>query len=339
MKWIKKTLFGTLFLIVLLLIIGFFFEQISRSNSKKLISLGEFIDVDGHNLHYYKKGNNGPSIIFETGFDPSGHLQWHNIQQELSKSTTTISYDRAGILWSERGDNPKTGQNIVEELYQLLNKINAPKPYIIVGHSMGGMLLRSFISKYPNEVAGIVLIDSQTPNDQEYLSDELYTLTNQDIPSGLLKFANTFGLARLMFRGMFPDKEEYNYQKSIMPALLHKSVNGIFEEQAQMSFLKAEASKINTFGSIPLRIISANDSNRFDDIITNKNLKNEMINAWDRMQKDLLNFSTNSQQILVPNSGHYIHEDQPKIIIESINELISEIEIDTITNGNYDQIK
>lgn len=337
MKWIKKIFFGLLFSVVLLMIIGFIFEQVSRSNSKKLVPLGEFVNVGEHNLHYYKKGENGPSIIFETAFDPAGHLQWYNIQNEISKLTTTISYDRAGILWSERGNNPKTGEDIADELYILLNKTNAPKPYILVGHSMGGMLLRNFVSKYPNVVGGVILIDSQTPNDQDYLSDELYTLVSQDIPSGLLKFANTVGLARLMFRGMFPDKEEYQYQKSIMPALLHKSVNGIFEEQDQMSFLKTEASKINTFGSIPLRIISATDSNRFDNIITDETLKNEMVNAWNKMQKDLLKFSTNSQQILVPNSGHYINEDQPEIIIKSIKKLISEIS--TIKNAIDKQVQ
>ncbi len=119
-KWIKRTLFGILSLVILLLIIGFIFEQISRSNAENLIPHGEFADVGGHKLHYYKKGKDGPTVVFESAFDPVGHLQWFNLQQEISKFAITISYDRAGLLWSERGNNPKTGTAMAEELHALL---------------------------------------------------------------------------------------------------------------------------------------------------------------------------------------------------------------------------
>jgi pimeloyl-ACP methyl ester carboxylesterase len=326
-KWIKRILLGVLILVISLLTVGLIFEQISRLNAEKLIPHGEFVDVGGHKLHYYKKGENGPTVVFESAFNPAGHLQWYNLQQEISKFAVTISYDRAGLLWSERGNNPKTGKAMAEELYVLLEKTKATKPYILVGHSLGGIILRSFVSNYPQEVGGVILIDSQFPNEENYMSAELYALVSQGLPGGFLKFANSVGLARLMFRGYFPDKEEYRYLNTLMPALIHKSAYGILEEQDQMPFLLKEANKINSFGNIPLYVLSPTDSDRFDNLISDEKLKNELINVSAKMQKDLLKLSTDSEQILVPNSSHYINEDQPEVIIETVKNMISKTKL------------
>ncbi len=324
-KWLKRIGLGLIMLVLLLLMVGFIFERKSRKDAEKITPDGNFVKVDGHRLHYYKKGNGGPTVVFETAFDPAGHLQWYNIQQALPDSYTSISYDRAGILWSDRGDKPKSGDEIAKDLHQLLEKANVPKPYILVGHSFGGTLTRFFVDKFPSDVAGVILVDSQCPDDEKYLSPELFKMTSQGLPSGLLKFANTFGLARLMFKNMFPDGKEYEYQNSIMPALLYKSVDAVFEEQDHMSSIKKEASKIKSFGAIPLYILTAGDEKRYDSFIKDEKFKLEMLTAWNKMQSDFLLLSTNSKQIIVLNSGHYINQEQPAIIVDAINDLMNKI--------------
>lgn len=325
LKWAKRIGLGLITFIVLLLIVGFVFERISRNDAEKINPDGSFAEVGDHRLHYFKKGKQGPTVVFETAFDPAGHLQWYNIQQELPTSYTSLSYDRAGILWSDRGHNPKLGEQIAEELHLLLEKTNVPKPYILVGHSFGGTLVRFFVNKYPEDVAGVILVDSQCPNDEKYLSPELFKMVNQGLPGGFLKFANNFGLTRLMFKNMFPKDKKYQYQNAIMPALLYKSADAVLEEQDQMPSIKKEASKINSFGVIPLYVLTAADEKRYDSFIKDGKLKLEMKNAWAKMQKDLLLLSTNSKQILVPNSGHYINQEQPKVIENAINDMIKKI--------------
>ncbi|PIF44941.1 pimeloyl-ACP methyl ester carboxylesterase [Chryseobacterium sp. 52] len=314
-----------LLIVILLLIAGFIFEKISRANAEKIKPDGEFAEVENHKMHYLKKGTGGPTVVFETAFDPAGHLQWYHIQEHLPKNLTTFSYDRSGILWSERGTNPKTGEKMAEELYALLEKAKAPKPYILVGHSFGGMLTRFFVKKYPQDVAGVILVDSQYPNDEKYLSPDLYKMVNQCLPGGFLKFANTFGAARLMFKNMFPADAQYKYQNSLMPVLLYKSADAVLEEQDHMKDIKKEASAIHSFGSIPLYVITAADKTRYDSFIKDQKIKNEMLGAWDKMQKDLLNLSTDSKQILVPGSGHYINQDQPMVIEEAVNEMYHKV--------------
>ena len=220
-KWSCRAGLGLLILASLLLMAGFAFESMSRADAERIPPDGDFVQVEGHRLHYLRKGEGGPTVVFETAFDPAGHLQWISIQNDLPKRFTTISYDRAGVLWSERGMNPKSGEKIADELHALLAQAKAPKPYILVGHSFGGMLTRFFVHKYPEGVAGVILVDSQFPGDEKYLSPELHALVSRGLPGGFLRFANTFGLARVMFRNMFPDTERYTYQNSIMPALLY----------------------------------------------------------------------------------------------------------------------
>ena len=325
LKWTKRIGLGLITLVILLLIAGYIFERKSRNNAEKIKPDGNFVEVENHRLHYYKKGNGGPTVVFETAFDPAGHLQWYHIQQELPASYTSVSYDRAGILWSDRGGNLKSGEEIAEELHVLLEKANAPKPYILIGHSFGGTLNRFFVNKYPEDVAGVIFVDSQYPDDEKYLSPELFKMVNQGLPGTFLKFANTFGLARLMFKNMFPNEKQYEYQNSIMPALLYKSADAILEEQDQMHSIKKEASKIKSFGAIPLYVLTAADEKRFDSSIKDEKLKTEMLSAWNKMQKDFLLLSTDSKQILVPNSGHYINQEQPKVIETAINEMVNKI--------------
>lgn len=316
-----------LLVVILLLITGFIFERISRSIAEKIQPDGQFAEIENHKMHYLMEGVGGPTVVFETAFDPAGHLQWYHIQKNLPKNYTTFSYDRSGILWSERGTNPKTGEKIAEELHTLLEKSKAPKPYILVGHSFGGMLTRFFVQKYPADVAGVILVDSQYPADEKYLSPEMHKMVNQGLPGGILKFANSFGAARLMFENMFPAGPQYAYQNTLMPALLYKSADATLEEQDHMKSIKTEAAAINSFGSIPLYVITAGDKTRYDSFIKNQKLKNEMLEAWDKMQKDLLNLSTNSKQIIIPKSGHYINQDQPKMIEEAVNDMVKKVSV------------
>lgn len=324
-KWIKRILMALLLIIFLLLMAGFVFERISRSIAEKIKPEGQFAEVENHKMHYLQQGKGGPTVVFETAFDPAGHLQWYHIQQDLPKSYTTFSYDRSGILWSERGTNPKTGDKIAEELHTLLEKSKAPKPYILVGHSFGGMLTRFFVQKYPQDVAGVILVDSQYPSDEKYLSPQLYKMVNQGLPGGFLKFANTFGATRLMFKNMFPANAQYQYQNSIMPALLYKSADATLEEQDHMKSVKTEATTINTFGSVPLYVITAGDKTKYDSFIKDQKIKNEMLGAWDKMQKDLLNLSTDSKQIIAEKSGHYINQDQPEVIEKAVNDMVEKV--------------
>lgn len=120
---------------------------------------GQFIDIGGINLHYSYQGDSAPTVILEAGWTVN-HLSWNLVQAEIASFASVFSYDRAGMGWSDLSPNPRTKENIVSELHDLLEKAEIPASYILVGQSKGGTYMRYFAHCYPELVAGMVLVDS-----------------------------------------------------------------------------------------------------------------------------------------------------------------------------------
>lgn len=124
---------------------------------------GRMFDVSGCRLHLQSAGCGTPTVVLEAGLGgmSSG---WAWIQHETAKFCHVISYDRAGLGWSEAATTPKTARQAALRLRSLLRSANTIPPYILVGHSMGGLFIRVFADLFPKEVAGIVLVDACHPD-------------------------------------------------------------------------------------------------------------------------------------------------------------------------------
>ncbi|HXH68216.1 MAG TPA: alpha/beta hydrolase [Candidatus Limnocylindrales bacterium] len=124
---------------------------------------GRLVDIGTHRLHLLEAGRSaGPTILFEAGL-MSTVLSWSDLQRTLAASFRIVSYDRAGLGWSDMGPLPRTANRIVDELHTLLSRAAIPPPYVLVGHSFGGLTMPLFAARFPDEVAGIVLVDPVVP--------------------------------------------------------------------------------------------------------------------------------------------------------------------------------
>lgn len=125
--------------------------------------LGKLYEVGGHKMHLYATGESTrePSVVLEAGTGAFS-IDWYLVQQEVARFAKACSYDRAGHAWSELGPRPRTMKQAVYDLRRLLTKAGIPGPYVMVGHSMGAKLVRVFATEYPNDVAGLVLVDHGT---------------------------------------------------------------------------------------------------------------------------------------------------------------------------------
>ena len=119
---------------------------------------GRLVDLGTHRLHLLEAGQGSPTILLEAGL-MSTVLSWSDLQRSLAGSFRVVSYDRAGLGWSELGPMPRTADRIVKELHTLLERAAIPPPYILVGHSFGGLTIPLFAARYSDEVAGMVLVD------------------------------------------------------------------------------------------------------------------------------------------------------------------------------------
>jgi pimeloyl-ACP methyl ester carboxylesterase len=135
--------------------------------------LGRFaftrVNIEGHEFRLLISGHGSPVVVFETGGSPaygSPLEAWERVQPAVSQFTRTVSYDRAGIGWSAPGPKPRDARQVAGELHAALRASHVEPPYILVGHSFGGPLNRVFAGMYPDEIAGIVLVD---PTQEEFI--------------------------------------------------------------------------------------------------------------------------------------------------------------------------
>lgn len=134
---------------------------INKYKAYKYPPPGQFIKVDGENMHYLYTGqthNNSPLVVLIAGSGCS-LLEWSIVQPKISKFARVVSYDRKGLGWSELSAKPRILENLVKDLYQLLKTI--PGPYILVGHSMAGIIISELVNTYADlNVRSVIMVDA-----------------------------------------------------------------------------------------------------------------------------------------------------------------------------------
>src|SRR5918993_324185 len=124
---------------------------------------GQLIDVGGHRLHLHCTGSGSPTVVLEPGGGASSSdSAW--IAPAVAGDTTVCVYDRAGRGWSDPANGPQDGAHIAADLHTLLQRANIPGPYVLAGHSFGGLYVQSFAAQFPDQVTGMVLLDSTAPS-------------------------------------------------------------------------------------------------------------------------------------------------------------------------------
>jgi pimeloyl-ACP methyl ester carboxylesterase len=150
--------------VVALALIGASYQAIATArDSRNHPPPGQLIDVGGYSLHIYCRGNGTPTVILDALF-PGTVSNWAWVQPEIATTTRVCAYDRAGLGWSDRGPMPRDALHQAAELHTLLANAGVTAPYVLVGHSLGGLTVRMFADRYPDQVAGLVLVEASDPD-------------------------------------------------------------------------------------------------------------------------------------------------------------------------------
>src|SRR5829696_7254243 len=166
MRRIGMALLVLIVVLLALAVLGAIYQAIATERAERAYPPpGEMVEVGGYSLHINCVGQGSPTVVLDAG---SGGFsaQWVLVQQEVSGITRVCAYDRAGMGWSEMGPDPRDAKQITGELHTLLSKAGIEGPYVLLGHSFGGMYMQTYAARYPDEVAGAALVDSSTDPDQ-----------------------------------------------------------------------------------------------------------------------------------------------------------------------------
>jgi pimeloyl-ACP methyl ester carboxylesterase len=198
-------------LLAALLAAGFVYEKLQEAGARRRYRApGTLVDIGGRRMHILCQGNAaGPSVVIEQGA-ASPSLVWWPVQAAIAKFARVYTYDRAGFLWSDAAKSGRSLDDRVADLYVLLKRAEVPPPYVLVGHSMGGMLVRRFARAYPDLVAGLVLVDS--PDEPVVFREAVRAFYSQGVTmQAIVRVAARFGVLRLLGRRvpmlMLPEDE------------------------------------------------------------------------------------------------------------------------------------
>ena len=264
--------------------------------------IDESVDIGTHELHIYCIGEGSPAVVIDVGAGES-YTSWQSVQAQLAQDTRVCAYDRAGYGQSEPGPMPRDSQRAADELHQLLLNAGEEGPFLLVGHSLGGMNMQAFAASYAEQVVGAVVLDPPP-------------------------------LGWLMGEG-FPElRELFRQQTSAMGAAAGAArASSDPEEKAQAAFLEAVASEheqlfsqtaqqvgaISSFGQMPLTVIGATEPDpRFGESSA------AFRQFWNSESQELAAKSERGRFILADGSSHHIHLDAPQLVIEAIREILLE---------------
>jgi pimeloyl-ACP methyl ester carboxylesterase len=143
---------------------GAAFERVSRERvSKQFAPAGRLIDIGGRRIQIDCRGTGSPTVVFESGLDIYGSLAWTTVHDSIAKTTRACAYSRAGIMWSDPARSFDVDR-MASDLHAALAKSGESAPWVRVGHSLGGSYIATFASRYPTEVAGLVMVDASHPD-------------------------------------------------------------------------------------------------------------------------------------------------------------------------------
>lgn len=295
---------------------------------------GQLVDVGGYRLHLYCTGpteTSYPTVIFESGLGAFSSM-WALVQPLLATRTRVCSYDRAGYGWSENSSgwseasSPRTAQQMATELHTLLNNAGEAPPYVLVGHSLGSLLVRVYAADYPNDVVGLVLIDPRHEDFFERMPPMYLRVDQQNLRDAqLLKTITPFGVTRLAGAlGQLDKLKNYlaplppETEAAVWARMAYRTehwVTAVAERESSPA-IYAEARATTLPAALPLLVITAQEG-WLAWQPSNSALDTESQALWLKMQEEQSQLTTQGEWQLLAG-GHYLFFDQPAALAAAL---------------------
>jgi pimeloyl-ACP methyl ester carboxylesterase len=332
-----------LLLALILSIAGIVYQRLGAlRDRKRLLGRGTLIEVEGGRRVYLSQMGSEesgqskvPTVIFESGIAATSQ-NWTALQRAVSSFAPTVTYDRAGLGWSSASASPRTPSNIVRELRTLLERAAVPPPYLLVGHSFGALVVRRFAAEHPGDVAGIVLVDAMRPDEWPPLrAAQRRTLEHGIRLARIAMPLAHLGIARLLITSFFGSTgkvsrtlsraaradgqlivDRVTGEVSKMPREVWPIVaahwssprfyHGLAAHLRAVPATVREMQAATPIEGIPVTLLTAS-------------------NAEPLSPEALRRIAPNARQIIAENSQHWIHLDEPDIVLNAIRTMIEQI--------------
>jgi pimeloyl-ACP methyl ester carboxylesterase len=275
---------------------------------------GRLVDIGGRRMHLLAVGEGTPAVVIVPALG-SNVLEWVRVLRAASAETTVCAYDRAGLGWSDPA--PATIDAMADDLHALLKAAGIAPPYIVAGHSMGGVVARRFQSRYSGDVAGMLLVDSSHEGQARRLGDkggwgDLKRAARRRIRIlGLRRICAQFGLVSGL------GAESLSWETVPEYAAAAKAVSLSTKQRRtvvrEMLLLARPQGQPHDLGALPLTVLSAGSTGR---------RQWPAWAPWCELQDELAALSSDSVHMYAVNASHNVHLDDPAVVIQAIRDLV-----------------
>jgi pimeloyl-ACP methyl ester carboxylesterase len=291
--------------------------------------LGRYYGVEGRRRLLHRSGSGSPAVVFLPGGGAVG-LDYLNVQERAAELTTSVIYDRAGTGWSDRVELPRTAAEVTDELRELLHVASVPAPYLLVGHSLGGLYTRHYAQRFPEEVAALLLLDPAHEDYHAYMPRQLNEMRDAWDPDQALPDELPDALVQL-YRGLFAQAMA-DWPPAIRGLLSERHVSPEwlrvgFQEARNVDQLYAEVRRAGPMPDVPLIVLCSMDIDDFKKAVSigeSESLLREEIEGKRRLYTALAE-SVPRGEIRPIDAGHVtIHLRRPVAVLQAIRDLLSQ---------------
>jgi pimeloyl-ACP methyl ester carboxylesterase len=302
---------------------------------------GRLIDIGTHRLHLHCAGEGPPTVVFDAALGGSS-LSWGLVHSAVARITRACTYDRAGFGWSEAGPLPRTAGRIADELHQLLQRAALPGPYVLVGHSYGGLVMRLLVSRHAEDVAGLVLIEPAIPEEWASPSAEQDAMIRRGVRlcrygvgaarSGIARvvswlvklraLAAARALVALVSRGgLRRDDEGILAPIWKLPPEARRVLGTMW---ARPQFFEALGSQIEHVCDSAQQVLREADDHlaQLPVVVISSATAHERRLEADRA---LAQRSRQGRHVIAPESGHWVPLDAPQVVIDAIVDVVQRV--------------
>jgi pimeloyl-ACP methyl ester carboxylesterase len=290
--------------------------------------LGRFYDVGGRRLFLHRAGSGSTAVVFLPGAGTVG-LDYWNVQERAAQLTTSVLYDRAGTGWSARVALPRTSTAVTDELRELLRVAGVPAPYLLVGHSLGGLYARHYAVRFPGEVAGLLLLDPEHEDYDAYLPPQLRDIYSAWDPEQALPDELPDELIQ-HFRGLFA-QELADWPEEIRELLIARHLSpdwfrvGLHEAQNRYQ-LHDELRQAGPLPDVPLIVLTAMGIDAFKTAVSAgipESLLREEVDGKRRLHDALAASVPHGENRLIDGVGHVtLPWRRPDAVLQAIQDLL-----------------
>ena len=302
---------------------------------------GRLVDVGGFRLHLDARGGGaGPTVVFDAALGGSS-ISWTLVHDEVARFARACAYDRAGFGWSDAGPMPRTAGRIADELRVLLDRAGEPPPYVLVGHSFGGLVARIFAGRYRDVTAGLVLVDPARPRDWRDPGPANRARIDRGVQLcrygaraarlGIARVVSTLvdlgalgparALTRFASRGGVGSSEELILAP--MWKLPPEARHPLRQFWTRAAFYEALGSQIGSIATSAEEALAAAPDGYGDLPLVTISASNPTDHER-RAQEELLTLSARARHVIARDSSHWIPLDEPPTVIEAIRQVCRE---------------